>query len=69
VTVHDWFDFSHRVTDLLATDQPRVFSRTERETIVRLTSAAMVYGDLTAALASLREKRFGVAPAGFADRV
>ena len=69
VTVHDWFDFSHRVTDLLATDEPRVFSRTERETIVRLTSAAMVYGDMTAALASLREKRFGVAPAGFADRV
>jgi hypothetical protein len=59
VTVHDWYDFSRRVAGLLAAEEPSRFSQAERDTIVRLTSSAAVYRDMTDAIESLLEKRFG----------
>lgn len=59
VTVRDWYDFSRRVAGLLAAAEPSLFSPAARDTIVRLTSPATVYRDMTGAIASLLEKRFG----------
>jgi len=54
-TVQDWFEFSRRVAALLAADEPPLFSQTERDAIVRLTSPAAVYRGMTDVLAeSLR---------------
>jgi hypothetical protein len=69
VTARDWFEFSRRVADLLAADEPRLFTRVERDTIVRLTSPATVYRDMTEAIVSLREERIGFETAGSGLRV
>jgi hypothetical protein len=54
-TVQDWFEFSRRVTGLLAADQPPLFSQAERDTIARLTSPGVAYQGMTDAIAeSLR---------------
>jgi hypothetical protein len=49
VKVHDWYEFSRRVAGLLASGEASLFSRTERDTIIRLTSPATVYGPMTQA--------------------
>ena len=57
VTVKDWHDFSRRVTGLLATETPHLFSHVQREIIVRLHSPSTVYKEMTEAIATLRENR------------
>jgi hypothetical protein len=56
-TVQDWFEFSHRVGDLLASDEPRLFSPGERDMIVRSTSRALAYGAMTTAIRELFDER------------
>jgi hypothetical protein len=64
VTVHDWYEFSRRVAGLLAAEEASLFSKTDRDTIVRLTSPATVYAPMTQAIEALLEKPFGSALAG-----
>jgi hypothetical protein len=59
VTVHDWYEFSRRVVGLLAAEEPSLFSRAERDTIIRLTSPAAVYGPMTQAFDALLKKPLG----------
>jgi hypothetical protein len=59
VTVQDWYDFSRRVTGVLAAKEPSLFPQSARDTIVRLTSPATVYRDMTDAIESLRQRPFG----------
>jgi glycosyltransferase involved in cell wall biosynthesis len=59
VTVHDWYEFSRRVAGLLAAEEASLFSRAERDTIVRLTSPATVYGPMTQAFEAFLKKPFG----------
>jgi len=44
---HDWYDFARRVSQLLTTVEPRLFSASERDTIVRLMSPDHVYAAMT----------------------
>jgi hypothetical protein len=57
--VHDWYGFSRRVADLLAAEHAPLFSRAERDTIVRLTSPATVYGPMTQAFEAFMRKPSG----------
>ena len=59
VTVHDWYEFSRRVAGLLAVEEAFLFTKAERDTIVRLTSPATVYGPMTQAFEALLEKPSG----------
>jgi glycosyltransferase involved in cell wall biosynthesis len=53
VTVRDWYEFSHRVVDVLRAGTPALFSAGDRETIARLMSPETTYQELTAALGDL----------------
>jgi len=53
VSVQDWYEFSRRVAELLAAPEPRLFSGTERDEIVRLMSPETAYGALTHAFEAL----------------
>jgi hypothetical protein len=50
VIVSDWYEFAHQVMNLLAAEPPRLFSGTERDAVVRLTSPTVAYGALRDAL-------------------
>jgi hypothetical protein len=56
-TVHDWFEFSRRLADLLAAPNPFSFSRADRDTIVRVASPAATYGVMTDAIHGLLKAR------------
>ena len=53
VTVQDRYEFSRRVADILAAPEPRLFSRAERDDIVRLMSPETAYRALTQAFEAL----------------
>jgi hypothetical protein len=59
VTVVDWYEFSRRVAGLLAAEEASLFSRADRDTIIRLTSPATVYGPMTQAFEALLKKPLG----------
>jgi hypothetical protein len=57
------------VAGLLAAQEPALFSQAERDTIVRLTSPATVYREMTEALESIQNRRSGSELAGSGIRV
>jgi protein-tyrosine-phosphatase len=68
VTVQDWYEYSRRVAGLLAANDPPLFSDAARHAIVRLTSPETVYREMTDAIESLADQRFGRDRAGSAVR-
>jgi hypothetical protein len=65
VTVQDWYEYSRRVAGLLAANEPPLFSDDARHQIVRLTSPETVYREMTDAIESLADQRFGPRPGRF----
>jgi hypothetical protein len=59
VTVLDWYDFARQVARLLAQEEPPLFTRDQRDALVRLTSPATVYGPMTEAIEAFRDTRGG----------